>query len=349
MAHVAPSRPRPERHQVPSPVNQPSRSAINAITKIALISAVLICAAALLVPWRLLTASSAKRAVAANRPAPASAPAQIYALPPTLVVPPALATLPLRKPKPWAKPWPTPALHPRAVTPMPTGVPGDWALTFDGEFNGTSLDTAQWSTGWYGSGITPPVDSSEDNCDDPAEVSEGGGVLSLSLVQQSENCDGQENYAAGLVSTMGSFTFTYGFIEARVWLPGVPGSPGEVANWPGVWADGQIWPEDGEIDIAEGIGGQVCAHFHDAENTQGIGAGGGTGCPSGTYADGWHTFAADWEPGSITYYYDGVDIGSVTSGVTSTPMFLILDNVAGGDLSTPATMKVAYVRVWQHP
>ena len=27
----------------------------------------------------------------------------------------------------------------------------------------------------------------------------------------------------------------------------------------------------------------------------------------------------------MTYYYDGVDIGSVTSGVTSAPMFLVLD------------------------
>jgi beta-glucanase (GH16 family) len=233
-------------------------------------------------------------------------------------------------------------------TLMPAGVSGDWTLRFDSEFNGNSLNTAQWSTGWYGSGITPPVNSSEDDCYDPAEVSEGGGALSLSLVRQSENCGGQEDYAGGLVSTVGKFSFTYGFIQARVWLPGVPGSPGQVANWPAVWADGQNWPADGEIDIAEGLGG-VCAHFHGPENPDGIGAGGGSGCPGGTYGDGWHTFAADWEPGSITYYYDGADIGSVTSGVTSAPMFLILDNATAGSALVPATMKVAYVRVWQHP
>jgi beta-glucanase (GH16 family) len=232
---------------------------------------------------------------------------------------------------------------------MPDGVAGDWTLKFDGEFNGTGLDTAVWSTGWYGSGITPPANSSEDNCDDPAQVSEGGGVLSLSLVQQSENCGQQEDYVAGLVSTMNSFNFTYGFIEARVWLPGVSGNPGEVANWPGVWADGQNWPQDGEIDVAEGLHGQVCAHFHGPDNPGGLAAGGGNGCSGGNYTDGWHTFAADWEPGSVTYYYDGTDIGSVTSGITSAPMFLVLDNAAGGDLSAPATMKVAYVRVWQHP
>jgi beta-glucanase (GH16 family) len=234
------------------------------------------------------------------------------------------------------------------MPPVPVGVPGDWTLKFDSEFNGTSLNTAEWSTGWHGSGITGPANNAEDDCYDPAQVSEGGGALSLTVVQQSENCGDTEPYATGMVSTMGKFSFTYGFIEARVWLPGVPGNPGEVANWPAVWAVGQNWPEDGEIDIAEGLG-SVCAHFHDAANPDGIGAGGGSGCPGGNYTNGWHTFAADWEPGGITFYYDGVDIGGVTSGVTSAPMFVILDNAAQYPARVPATMKVAYVRVWQHP
>jgi beta-glucanase (GH16 family) len=238
---------------------------------------------------------------------------------------------------------------PAARKPMPTGAPGNWILKFDDEFNGTSLDTAKWSTGWYGSGITPPVSSQEEDCYDPAQVAEGGGVLDLTLIKKSENCGISDSvYATGLVSTMGKFSFTYGFVEARVWLPSVLGNPGEAANWPGVWADGRNWPEDGEIDIAEGIGGQVCAHFHDAASPQGIGVGGGTGCPGGMYTGGWHTFAVNWEPGIITYYYDGVDIGSVTSGVTSAPMFIVLDYAAGSPVQAPAIMKIDYVRVWQH-
>jgi beta-glucanase (GH16 family) len=240
-------------------------------------------------------------------------------------------------------------LHPQAGPVTPDGVPGDWALKFDDEFNGSGLNTGEWATGWYGSGVTPPANSSEDDCDDPAEVGEGGGVLSLSLVQQSENCGGQEDYAAGLVSTMDSFNFTYGFIEARVWLPGVPGNPGDVANWPSVWTDGQNWPQDGEIDVAEGLHGLVCSHFHGPDDPGGLAAGGGNGCAGGNYTNGWHTFAADWEPGKITYYYDGTDIGSVTSGITSAPQFIVLDYAAGGGPSAPAAMKVDYVRVWQHP
>jgi beta-glucanase (GH16 family) len=245
-----------------------------------------------------------------------------------------------------------PASQPQraAVSVKPTGVRGDWKLAFDDEFNGTSLDTAKWSTGWYGSGITPPVDSTEDDCYDPAQVSEGGGALGLTLIRKSEDCGISDPvYATGLVSTQRKFSFTYGFIEARVWLPAVAGDPGAVANWPDVWADGQSWPADGEIDIAEGLGGDVCAHFHGPDNPIGVGAGGRTGCPAGTYADGWHVFGADWEPGIVTYYYDGVDIGSVTSGITSAPMYLILLYAAAAPYQAPATMRVDYMRVWQHP
>ena len=138
----------------------------------ALITAMLICAAAILMQWGPLTARSAKRTVPVKR----SQPAQIYEVPPPL----------LGLPPP--KPTPTRTRHPRAVTPMPTGVPGDWTLKFDGEFNGTSLDTTKWSTGWYGSGITAPANSQENDCYDPAQVAEGGGVLSLALTQKSENC-----------------------------------------------------------------------------------------------------------------------------------------------------------------
>ena len=237
-----------------------------------------------------------------------------------------------------------------AVAVKPTGVRGDWKLAFDDEFNGTRLDTVRWSTGWYGSGITPPVDSREKDCYDPAQVTEGGGALGLTVIRKSEDCGISDPvYATGLVSTQGKFSFTHGFIEARVWLPAAAGNPGEAANWPGVWADGQSWPEDGEIDIAEGIAGRVCAHFHGPAAPNGLGAGGRTGCPDGNYAGGWHTFAADWEPGIVTYYYDGVDIGSVTSGITSAPMFLILGYAAGNPYQAPDTMRVDYVRVWQHP
>jgi len=126
------------------------------------------------------------------------------------------------------------------------------------------------------------------------------------------------------------------------WRPG-SGCPAGTS----FWAVGEPYSDGkGEIDVVEGIGGRPCATVHDVTGA------GTSACATGTFTGGWHTFAADWEPGSVTFYYDGTEISTVTSGVTSFPMFLIIDlalstEIAPPDIA-PATMRVAYVRVWQH-
>jgi len=215
---------------------------------------------------------------------------------------------------------------------------GSWArMILDSEFSGSSLDS-QWSTGWFGSGITPGINSAEQNCYDPAQVGVAGGALNLTAVARSESCGGVTRpYASGIVTTNGKFSFTYGYMEARIWMPGA----GSIADWPAFWADGQNWPTTGEIDTVEGLGGTACAHFHNS-------AGGPGGCAGGGYGGSWHTYAADWEPGSLTFYYDGVQIWKDTSGITSAPMYLILNLAVSSAVTVPATMHVDYVRVWQH-
>ena len=162
------------------------------------------------------------------------------------------------------------------------------------------------------------------------------------MIAKSETCGGKTRpYASGIVTTNGKFSFTYGFMEARVW---VPGTGGIIPDWPDVWLDGQSWPTDGEIDIMEGLSGQACWHFHYPGGQPGD-------CSSGSFTGGWHTFGADWEPGSITYYYDGAAVGRITSGVTDAPMYIILslaaDKVNGGPVE-PATIRFDYVHVWRH-
>jgi beta-glucanase (GH16 family) len=241
-----------------------------------------------------------------------------------------------------------------AAATAPLGDPGSWHAIFDDEFDSTSLDSSNWSTGWFGSGITGPINPYDElSCYDPAEVSEGGGELDLGIAAKAETCSSgtgllSQPYATGLVTTDGHFSYTYGFLEARVWLPAT--SSGSIADWPAVWAEGQDWPQDGEDDVVEGLAGQACWHFH--YGTSQIDVNGPGGCASGSYAGGWHTFGSDWEPGSVTYYYDGQRVGQITTGITSAPMYLILglavDDTYGGPILTPDAMRVDYVRVWQH-
>ncbi len=271
-------------------------------------------------------AKSAGRSTATGAAAAGAATTATTSAPPTVA------------PEPFSPPVP-PSSPPASGPP---GNPANWRAIFDDEFNGTSLDTSKWSTGWFGSGITAPVNSAELQCYDPAQVSQGGGELDLTLISKPENCGGQTRpYASGIVTTMGHFSYTYGYIEARVWAPGST----SISDWPAVWTDGQSWPTDGEQDVFEGLGGQACWHFHDPAGAPG-------GCAPGTFTGGWHTVGADWEPGSVTYYYDGIAVGSVTSGVTSAPMAVILnlavDNLYGGPAQAPATFKIDYVRIWQH-
>jgi len=240
------------------------------------------------------------------------------------------------------------ASAPARAAPVPIvpagNPPGTWHLVFNTTFTGQALNTADWSKGWLAPGITPPVDSLELECYGPGNVTVSGGALHLSLIREPHSCGGKARpYTSGLINTDGKFQFTYGFMQARIWLPG---HGGQIINWPAFWADGQDWPRDGEIDVLEGLGGKACWHFINPATVRG-------GCTAGTFTNGWHTFGADWEPRSITYYYDGRVAGKIKSGVTHAPMYLILNNATAHryqiPIQVPADMRVAYVRVWQHP
>jgi len=242
-----------------------------------------------------------------------------------------------------------------AAGPLPLGpAPGPWNLTLDDEFStDTALNTSLWTPGWFGTGITGPVNGS---CLSSSNAVLGlgtpnfGAVLNLWLKRTTSRCGKtRSTYTGALVSSNPQdgvaghtgFQQTYGYFEATIYLP--PAPDGSVANWPAWWMDGQSWPQDGEIDIVEGLGGQACFHFHFA-------AKGAPGGCVGKYS-GWHTFGVDWEPSAITWYYDGAQVGQVTSNITSSPMYLILNNsqgTYGGATVVPSDMQVSDVRVWSH-
>ncbi len=216
----------------------------------------------------------------------------------------------------------------------------------DSEFTGPTLPP-DWRANWFGRAV--PMNPNEIDCYSPNDLTfPGDGTLNLVVSSQASTCAGiTEPYTAALINTNPAdgrsgpgFQYTYGAVEARIYLPG---DNGKIADWPGFWADGQNWPSTGEADLLEGLGGSACWSFHNAQGLR-------NGCVA-TIKPGWHTFASDWEPGSLTYYYDGVEVGSLTTGITSSPMYLVLDNDVHSNeasVTEPDAEKVQYVRVWQH-
>ncbi len=242
---------------------------------------------------------------------------------------------------------------PSTSDPKPTGVAGNWTLKFSDDFNGTTLDTSKWTKNWFGdpSTYSKPVNSSAGNCFSADQISVSNGNLNMGLANNTASgCtlrDGttMAKYKGGLVNTLKKYEFSYGFMEARMY---VPGANGLMYNWATFWSDTTgDWPEGGEIDVMESLSDRYPNwHYHYAKNGVEAGPGGGIKM-DGT---GWHTYAAKWEPTKITWYYDGVEVASWTDGIVPGPHFVILEHGVNKSDTAPrpdTTAMVDYVRVWQ--
>jgi beta-glucanase (GH16 family) len=241
-----------------------------------------------------------------------------------------------------------------ATSPEPVGIPGKWNLILNSQFTGNSLDTSLWRPGWFGSGVTSAISALETACYSSNNVTlPGDGTLHLNLTASPIRCKRvTQPYTASVVTTNpsdgrhgGGFSYRYGVMEAKVYIPG---SGAQIFDWPSVLTLGQVWPQDGEDDILEVLSGTACFHFHSPGYAPSGHLG---GCDPG-FTAGWHTVSSDWQPGTVTYYFDGIEVGKITKGVTSAPMYLVLVNTvhqSNAAITKADSMQVAYVRVWQAP
>jgi beta-glucanase (GH16 family) len=240
-----------------------------------------------------------------------------------------------------------------------------WTMAFQDEFDGTSLNTAKWDATWLTgeSGYSLPMNEYMNNCFHSSQATVANGSLRLASSPNSNtSCRKKDGsvapYVTGVVtshrrssdpSTKGYAT-AYGYFEARMNLPVRNGG---IVNFPAWWTNGAglNWPELGEIDIMEELGkGTPCWHYHYQDGSGAHqGPGGCISTIGGQTVDwsGWHTYAARWEPGKITFYFDGRQVASWTSGVVSAEHFLILNHSMDGTPYTNTTMDVDYVRVWK--
>lgn len=216
------------------------------------------------------------------------------------------------------------------MTPQPSWSPD---TNLDLTFNSTNIKS--YNTGWFGEGITGPVNVHESVRYDSANVwnDEGGARLNLALTDTIGN-------SGAIVTTDGKFSFLYGDFEVSAFL--LASENGQVANWPAIWLNGQSWPTDGEIDVMEGLGGQAAYHYHSPA--------GGPGANVPGKWTGWHNFGCHWEPGIVRYYYDGHFVGDITLDIRDAPMYIVIDNsYTGGaprSLRYPSVMRIRSVKVW---
>jgi beta-glucanase (GH16 family) len=247
-----------------------------------------------------------------------------------------------------------------------SALPG-WTLTWSDEFDGpdgSAVDATKWKhdvggTGWGNNELEYYTDGTQN-----AVVQGGNLVITATTDGASQyNCSyGTCKYTSARLLTQGLFSQQYGRFEARAQMPTGKGL------WPAIWALGDnistvSWPACGEIDFMETIGTDIMNNHGSLHMPSSYGPSGTYELPNGaSYADAFHTFAFEWEPGTIRFYVDDTLYETQTSMVPKGdtwefdhPFFLLINVAVGGqwpgspDSTTtfPQTLKVDWVRVYQ--
>ena len=210
-------------------------------------------------------------------------------------------------------------------------------LVYSDEFT-TSLDTATWApvTPW---GMT--TNAPELEYYSPANVTFTGGSARLTSNNVASN---GHAYTSGVITSRPHATFGYGYFEMRAKLPKGKGI------WPAFWLINNDCTH--EIDVFELLGDDphtlhMTYHYHDAEAYS-------TTYTGPDFSAGYHTFAVDWQPNSITWYVDDVVRGKYTGTVSADPLMICADTAVGGvwpgnpDSTTqfPQYYDIDYIRVY---
>jgi len=246
-----------------------------------------------------------------------------------------------------------------------------YTLVFNDEFDGTKLDTSKWATcyDWYSEYANGCSNHGNDELqwymEDQVAI-EGGNAVLTAIAEPVLGVDEQGypsgyDYRSGMLTTgQGSptgeakWTNQYGYYEARIFNPEGQGV------WPAFWLlpNGEEWPP--EIDIMEQVGHKpnevaLTYFWPDEQNVSAMST--ETYVSDTSFANSWHTYAVNWQKGSIDWYIDDKNVRSVTDDtVPSQPMQIALDLAIGGnypgspDKTTkfPAVMKIDYVRVYKN-
>ena len=242
-------------------------------------------------------------------------------------------------------------------------------LLWNDEFNADALDESKWNyephePGWTNEELQEYTTSTDN-------VFIRDGKLVIKAIKSEK--DGKDYYTSGKVTGQNKTDFTYGKVVVSAKVPEGQGL------WPAIWMMpkdesyyGQ-WPKCGEIDIMEVLGNNVSTAYGTLHYGEPHGEQQGTWNLTGqTYADSFHEFSVEWEPGEMRWYIDGNLYNTVNDWFTAVqgedekpypapfdqPFFVQMNLAVGGtwpkdpDETTDfdkAEFEIDYVRVYQKP
>jgi beta-glucanase (GH16 family) len=236
-----------------------------------------------------------------------------------------------------------------SLTAGPVIAPGWGYPVFQDNFEGGTIDQGVWQVAnWAGS------NNNELQYYHPNQVSVWDGALHL-RADRDPNWSFGRAYNSGLVRTWQEWS--YGRIEVRAKLPNGQGL------WPAIWLLPRTanWPAGGEIDIMEARGDlprRISSALHwgwDVSQHQYVSQVYESGA---NFQEGFHTYAVEWDVGTVGFFVDGVEhmrVYEPAVGIPGTPKSIVLNLAVGGDYPGPpnwttpfpAGFDIDYVRVWQ--
>ena len=241
-------------------------------------------------------------------------------------------------------------------------VPEGYELNWNDEFDlpdGSSPDGSMWRfenkpAGWVNNELQTYVGGGRNGVK-TAFIEDG--ALNIRAIKE-----GKDIISARMYSKK---SWTYGYMEAAIWLPKGKGT------WPAFWMMpddfSREWPGCGEIDIMEEVGYHAnytsssihCKKYYHAIGTQKTHEQYTAGAENG-----YHVYALEWTPDALIFYVDGKKhftynndkAGDDDTWPFNKDFYLILNLAWGGDWggsqgvdenALPCTMKVDYVRVFK--
>jgi beta-glucanase (GH16 family) len=251
--------------------------------------------------------------------------------------------------------------------PAPSPQPATWTLTWSDEFDtGSRPDESRWVYDLGGGGWGNRELQTYTNRAENAALRDGALVITARAEQWTGSDRIARDYTSARLKTKDRVAQTYGKFEARIQVPRGQGL------WPAFWAlgvdiDAVGWPECGEIDVMENIGREPTT-IHGTLHGPGYSGGGAMSASTSSadgrpFADAFHLYAVEWEPGEIRWYVDGrqyfsrnaSDLPAGARWVFDRDHFLLLNVAVGGDwpgnpdatTTFPQEMKVDYVRAYR--